>query len=63
MLYIKYKRQCFIGTSKYRGEKRKYDMQQVIFDQIRGVWIADETLFQVFDIFSQPKHKLKSSEV
>ena len=38
-------------------------MQQGIFDQIRGVWIADETLFQVFDIFSQSKHKLTSTEV
>ena len=31
-----------------------------IFDEIRGVWIADETLFRVFDISSQWKQNLKS---
>ena len=30
------------------------------FDEIRGVWIADETLSQVFDISSQLKQKLRS---
>ena len=30
------------------------------FDEIRGVWIADETLSQVFDISSQSKQKLRS---
>ena len=25
-------------------KKRKYDVQRSIFDEIRGVWIADETL-------------------
>ena len=29
----------------------------VIFDEIRGVWIADETLSRVFDISSQTKTK------
>ena len=28
----------------------KYDAQRSIFDEIRGVWIADKTLSQVFDI-------------
>ena len=28
----------------------KIDVQRSIFDEIRGVWIADETLSQVFDI-------------
>ena len=28
------------------------------FDEIRGVWIADETLSRVFDISSQSKQKL-----
>ena len=29
------------------------------FDEIRGVWIADETLTRVFDISSQSKQKLR----
>ena len=33
---------------------------EVFFDKIRGVWIADETLSQVFDISSQSKQKLRS---
>ena len=32
----------------------------VFFDEIRGVWIADETLSRVFDVFSQSKQKLRS---
>ena len=36
------------------------DAQLSIFDEIQGVWIADETLFGVFDISSQSKEKLKS---
>ena len=32
----------------------------VIFDEIRGVWIADETLSLVFHISSQSKQKQKS---
>ena len=31
-----------------------------IFDEIRGVWMADETLSRVFDISSQSKQKLGS---
>ena len=30
------------------------------FGEIRGVWIADETLSRVFDISSQSKQKLRS---
>jgi len=33
-------------------------VQQTIFDEIRGVWIADETPSRVFDISSQSKRKL-----
>ena len=29
------------------------------FDEIRGVWIADETLSRLFDISSQSKQKLR----
>ena len=35
-------------------------MQCSIFDVIRGVWIADETLSPVFDMSSQWKQKLRS---
>ena len=46
------------------AEKRvelKYDAQRSIFDQIPGVWIADETLSLMFDISSQSKQKLRSN--
>ena len=47
-----------IQTSK---ESWKYYAQQSIFDEIRGIWIADETLSRVFDISSQSKQKLRSN--
>ena len=31
-------------------ESWKYDAQRSIFDEIRGVWIADETLSRVVNI-------------
>ena len=34
-------------------------MQRSIFDEIRGVWTADETLSLVFDICPQSKQKLR----
>ena len=58
--YIKHKKQCFIGTSEH--EKRVIDTswaQRSIFDEIRGIWVADETLSRVFDISSQSKLKLR----
>ena len=48
--------------SKHREKSCKYDTQQSIFDEIRGVWRADETLSQVFDISSQSKQKLLSEQ-
>ena len=48
----------FIGISKHREESGKYDAQRRIFDEIRGVWIADETLSRLLDIFSQSKLEL-----
>ena len=47
-----------MGISKHRDEL-KYDAQRSIFDEIRGVWIADETLSRVLDISAQWKIKLK----
>ena len=44
-----------IQTSK---ESWKYYAQKSIFDEIRGIWIADETLSRVFDISYQSKQKL-----
>ena len=46
--------------AKHREESWKYDAQRGIFDEIRGVWIADETLSPVFYISSQLKQKLRS---
>ena len=40
--------------------ERKYDAQRSIFGEIRGVWIADETLSPAFGISPQSKQKLKS---
>ena len=39
--------------------RRELKIQRSIFDEIRGVWIADETLSRVFDISSQSKLKLR----
>ena len=50
LMYIKHERQCFIGISTHREESWKYDAHRSIFDEIQGVWIADETLSRVFDI-------------
>ena len=41
----------------HREESLKYDAKQSIFDDIGGVWIADETLSQVFDISIRTKTK------
>ena len=37
--------------------------ERSIFDKIRGVWIADETLSRVFDISSPLKQKLSSKRI
>ena len=47
---------CLIYYIKY---EKNYDAQRSIFDEIRGVWIADETLSRVFDISSQSRQKLR----
>ena len=43
--------------SKHQKESWKYYAQRSTFEE---VWMADETLSQVFDIYSQSKQKLKS---
>ena len=57
--YIKYKGQCFIAISKHQEESLKYDAHWSILDEIWGVWIGNETLYQVFDITSQKETKTK----
>ena len=36
---------------------KKYHAQRIIFDEIRDVWISDETLSRVFYISSQSEEK------
>ena len=38
---------------KHREESWKYDAKRSIFDELRGFWYCDETLWRVFDITSQ----------
>ena len=49
-----------LRTSNTEKEVEKYDAQRSIFDEIRGVWIADETRSRVFDISSRSKQNLRS---
>ena len=57
-----YQTQATLFHSDIHKPKRelKIRTQQSIFDEIRGVWIADEALSLVFDISSQLKQKLRS---
>ena len=48
-------RQCFIGISKHREERWKYDAPRIEY-----IWIGDETLSRVVYISSQSKQKLRS---
>ena len=50
-----------LGYQNSEKRVKKYDAQWSIFDEIQGVWIANETLSQVFDIFSQSKQNQKSA--
>ena len=43
-----------------RRELKIRRAQRSIFDEIRGVWVCDETLSRVFDISSKSKQKQKS---
>ena len=46
-------------NTKKRDENMTHSGVHCIFDKIRGVWIAQETLAQVFDISSRSKQKAK----
>ena len=52
--------QCFIGIDKHQRGELKTRRAVELFYEIRSVWIADETLFEVFDISFQSKPKLRS---
>ena len=62
--YIKTEWQCFIEISKHQEKRWKYVAQQSIFDKNWDVLIliADETLSQVFDMYSQSKQKPRSKQ-
>ena len=47
-------------TVFHQEESWNYDALRNNFDEIRGVWIADETLSRVFDKYPQSKQKLRS---
>ena len=40
-----------------RGQGWQYNVQQSIFDEIQGVWLANETLSPLLDMSSQSKQK------
>ena len=44
----------------HRRELKIRRATEYFFDKIQGVWIADETLSRVFDIYSQSTQKLRS---
>ena len=52
MSYIKHEEECFI---RYPNTKKwvEKEAQLSFLNQLRSVWISDETLFRVFDIASQ----------
>ena len=53
--YIKHEEECFIrypNTEKW-VEKTWRSQVFFFFNQLRNVWISDETFFRVFDIASQ----------
>ena len=55
-LYIKHKQECFIrylNTVHGSGLKKQSVGQVFFLNQLRSVWISDETLFRVFHTASQ----------
>ena len=49
-------------SSGYPNTEKRVEnmMRRVFFDEIHDLWIADKTLFRVFDISSQLKQNLTS---
>ena len=50
---------CNISNTSDSVSSGYPNTEKSIFDEIRGVWKADETLSRVFDISSQSKQKLR----
>ena len=48
------------GIQTLRRELKIRRAAEYIFNEIRGIWIIDETLSRMLDISSQLKQKLKS---
>ena len=51
--YIKHEEECFIRYPNTEKWVEKTKRSRVFFNQLRSVWISDETFFRVFDIASQ----------
>ena len=51
--YIKHEEGCFIRYLHTEKTVKKTRRSRGFFNQLRSVWISDETLFRVFDIASQ----------
>jgi len=62
MKYIKHAETVFHRDIQTPRRGLKIRRPAEYFDEIRGVWIADETLSRVFDISSQSKQKLRSKQ-
>ena len=60
--YVIYHTQETVFHRDIQTPTRKWKIRRVAeyFDEIRGVWIADERLSRVFDISSLLKQKLRS---
>ena len=62
MSKVIYQTRDSVSLGNPNTEKRAENMthSRVFFDEIRGVWIADETLSRAFGVSSQSKQKLRS---
>ena len=51
-----------IYQTRYPNTEKRVEIrrQRSIFDEIQSIWIADETLSRVFDIYFQTIQKLRS---
>ena len=71
MLYVKHEEECFIRYPNTEKWVEKPGRSRVFFNQLRSLWISNETLFGVFDIASpsidnswrKPKQKFTEFEL
>ena len=62
-LYIKDEEECF---NRYPNTEKRVEKRRSVFNQIRSVWISDETLFLSFiasQIFLQKLFKIILGEI